>query len=66
MLVDLARVSLDVPCLRRALGDLELVARDDGVGGVWASSPFLAVGAVAECYRSGKTQTLHVLGETKK
>lgn len=48
MLVDLAAVTLDVPGLGGAVGDFEVCAGDDGVGGVGCSGPFLAVGAVAE------------------
>jgi len=48
VLVDLAAVALGVVGLGGALGDLEVAARDDDVGGVCGAGPLLAVGAVAE------------------
>ena len=48
VIVHLARVAFDVVMLRRSLDDFEILARDHDVGGVGATRPFLAVGAVAE------------------
>lgn len=48
VVVHLARIALDVVVLRAAFGDVEGFARDHDVGGVGATGPLLAVGAVAE------------------
>ena len=50
MLIDFARIPRRLVALGgiMALGDTELRARDHDVGGVGATGPFLAVGAVAE------------------
>lgn len=48
MVVHLARVALDAVVFGTALGHVEVLARDDDVGGEGAAGPLLAVGAVAE------------------
>ncbi len=48
MVIHLARITLDVVMLGRSFDDFEIFARDHDIGGVCATGPFLAVGAVAE------------------
>ena len=51
MLVDFSGSTDGIVVLGLALCDVEAFARDDDVGGVGCTGPFLAVGAVAEgCY----------------
>lgn len=47
MIVHLSAITLDVIMFGTALADFKVLARDDDVGGVGATGPFLAVGAVA-------------------
>lgn len=47
MLIDLSRSTNGIVVLGRALGDFEVAAWDDDVGGVCRARPFLAVDAVA-------------------
>ena len=53
VIVHLARIALDVVVFGRAFEDFEIVAGDHYVGGVGATGPFLAVGAVAEGCQHG-------------
>ena len=48
MVIDLAGIAFDLVAFGAAFDDFEVFARDDDVGGVGATGPFLAVGAVAE------------------
>jgi hypothetical protein len=51
MFVDFSRSTGGIVIFGFALGDIEALTRNDYVGGVGCSGPFLAVGAVAEsCY----------------
>lgn len=49
MIVHLPTITFDIVVFRTPPRDFEFLARHDYVGGVGASGPFLAVGAVAEC-----------------
>lgn len=48
MVVHLAGIAFDVVMFRGSFDDVEVFAWDDDVGGVGATGPFLAIGAVAE------------------
>ncbi len=53
MIVLLPRVPLRAPHLRLALGDVEVFARDDDVGGVGCAGPFLTIQrALSFCFCS--------------
>lgn len=48
VLVDLPRISFDIPGFRRARGDLKVGSWNDSIGSIGSTGPFLTICAMAE------------------